>query len=384
MKILLSALSFPTQELQVTAFIEVLAKELVRQDVEVTVLAPQSLTRSLRHKIPLCPQRFEIFVKTDTGVKNLLVLRPYSITLGQGRFNKLSHRIDRFVVERTIKRLSEKPDVIYSHFWWAADNVVDYAVDNRIPLFVATGEHIINIDRYIDESRIAFIKKHTSGVICVSTKNKEESIEHHLTDGNNTIVLPNAVDSTLFYPYGKKKMREELGYPQDAFIVAFCGRFSHRKGCRRLSDAITMLGDEKIKSVFIGQAAGEGLTDPICEGILHKGPLDHNIIPEYLSAADVFVLPTLAEGCSNSIVEAMSCGLPIISSDLPFNYDILNEHNSIMIDPMNVNQIANAILRIKNDYNLKANMSAASLATASELTISQRVNKIIDFIKQYS
>lgn len=380
MHLLISALSFPTPALQITAFLEVLAREMVRQGVDVTVVAPQSLTTCWKHKIPLCPQRYELSIETEAGLKKMSILRPFSLTLGQGRFNRLSHKIDRFVVHRTIKKVAPPPDIIYSHFWLAAENVVDYAVNNHIPLFVATGEHKINIDRDLDDKRIAFIRENTNGVICVSTKNKVESIEHRLTDGRNAIVLPNAVDNSLFYQHNKKEMREKLGFPQDVFIVAFCGRFSHRKGCRRLSDAITMLGDRQIKSVFIGQAVGEGLADPVCEGILHKGPLNHHVIPEYLSAADVFVLPTLAEGCSNSIVEAMSCGLPIISSDMPFNYDVLDDGNAILVDPMKVEEIAKAISKIKENKELREQMSMLSLKKAGELGIEKRVEKILAFV----
>ncbi len=68
------------------------------------------------------------------------------------------------------------------------------------------------------------------------------------------------------------------------------------------------------------------------------------MIPNYICASDVFVLPTTAEGCCNAIIEAMGCGLPIVSSDRAFNYDILNEENSILVDPESVDEIDNAII----------------------------------------
>lgn len=148
----------------------------------------------------------------------------------------------------------------------------------------------------------------------------------------------------------------------------------------RVSEAIKRLDDDSIKSVFIGgQVEGKKL-DPDCKGIIFKGTLKHNQIPEYLSAADVFVLPTLAEGCSNSIVEALSCGLPIISSNLLFNHDILNSKNSIMIDPTSIDDIMSAIMKIKNNTKLANALRTGAIETAKALTIENRVKAITDFI----
>ena len=97
--------------------------------------------------------------------------------------------------------------------------------------------------------------------------------------------------------------------------------------------------------------------------------------------ADIFVLPTLHEGCCNAIIEAMACGLPIVSSNLPFNWDVLNDNNSILINPMNIDEIAEAIRILKEDPVKRDAMSKASLETASNLTIDKRVDKIFSFIE---
>ena len=92
------------------------------------------------------------------------------------------------------------------------------------------------------------------------------------------------------------------------------------------------------------------------------------------------MLPTLAEGCCNAIVEAMSCGLPIISSNLSFNWDVLDDNNSIMVDPNDVNAIAKAIEQLRDDKELRSRMAASSLEKAKSLTIDQRARGIIDFL----
>ena len=101
-----------------------------------------------------------------------------------------------------------------------------------------------------------------------------------------------------------------------------------------------------------------------------------------LSAADVFVLPTLSEGCCNAIIEAMACGLPIISSNLPFNDDILWDDNSIRIDPMNIDDIRNAISLLKEDQQMRENFSKASLKHAASLNIEKRAKNILEFMSE--
>ena len=102
------------------------------------------------------------------------------------------------------------------------------------------------------------------------------------------------------------------------------------------------------------------------------------------NAADVFVLPTQAEGCCNAIIEAMACGLPIISSNLPFNWDVLNDTNSIMINPDNVQEIADSIRELKDNPARREKMKVAALETAATLTIGQRAQNIIQFIDSYT
>ena len=77
----------------------------------------------------------------------------------------------------------------------------------------------------------------------------------------------------------------------------------------------------------------------------------------------------------------MSCGLPIISSNLPFNWDVLDDSNSIMVDPNNVGAIADAIVKLRDDNSLRENLAASSLKKAQALTIDQRAKRIIEFIE---
>jgi glycosyltransferase involved in cell wall biosynthesis len=208
----------------------------------------------------------------------------------------------------------------------------------------------------------------------------KESIGLGLTTEQKCLLAPNSINNNLFKVMNKSACRKQLGFPQDIFIVAFVGWFKHIKGPKRIAAALDSIEEgENVYSIFIGAGKKE---EPQCKNIIFKGRLMHDEVPVYLNAADVFVLPTLNEGCCNSIVEAMACGLPIISSNLPFNWDILSENNSILIDPNNINEIAHAIVSLRDDKDLRNSLSQGSLKTAMDLTIDKRAAKIEAFIKE--
>ena len=169
-----------------------------------------------------------------------------------------------------------------------------------------------------------------------------------------------------------------MGIQDNDFVVGFVGQFVPRKGALRICKALKQLDDLNIKAIFIGS----GTENPEYDGIVCKGRVPHEQIANYLYACDVYVMPTENEGCSNAIIEAMACGLPIISTDAPFNYDILNKNNSILIDCHSINQIANAISLLKTNLELRKELSSGAKITAKELSIDKRAEKILSFIKE--
>ena len=244
-------------------------------------------------------------------------------------------------------------------------------------MFVATGECSFDEKNVPLKNDVAF-HNYVSGVVCVSSKNKKMSLEMGLTTEEKCLVVPNAINNSSFYKMDKRNVREKYGFPQKAFIVAFIGWFDDRKGSKRLSNAIKEINNLNIYSIFIGN----GSEEPDCDNILFKGNVKHEEICSLLNCADIFVLPTLAEGCCNAIIEAMACGIPIVSSNCDFNDDILDETNSLRVNPTSVEEIATAIKRLYEDKNLRLSLGKGALAKSATLSIEKRARIICKFIEK--
>lgn len=291
----------------------------------------------------------------------------------------LNSRAPMLAFERVMKQIKVDIDVIYCHFFKEGVIAYRYAQKNKIPLFIATGESkIAEIKKPYLGYRIEDMVEYTSGIICVSTKNKNEAVNLGYAKEIKCRVIPNGVDLNLFKPHNKNESRKELSICENDFILICVGNFVERKGQTRIIKALERIDNPNIRLILIGTGEIEDNKNVV----LFKGFVNHDSIPKYLSAADCFILPTRWEGCCNSIIEAMACRLPIISSNREFNWDILNDENSILINPDDIEEISKAINYIYNNPIIRERMAIKALADSRKLSIEKRAQYILDFINE--
>ena len=370
MRICIISTDYPEEGRPVFTFVKNIVDALADRGNECIVIAPFSVTKNkCLHKI------YETYTTAKGSVVE--VWRPNYLSLSNLKLMgcNISGLMHKQAVNRALKKIKKKPDVMYCHFWISGLEGYPFAKKHNIPLFVASGES--EIPQSVMNDKYKDFYDYVSGVICVSTKNKEESIVNGLTIAEKCVVIPNAINNNIFKKFDKSKCRKKLGINNNQFVVISTGAFINRKGTNRISSAISKISDD-VYTIFIGS----GPETPTCKNILFQGRVENKDIPTYLNAADVFVLPTLREGCCNAIIEAMACGLPIISSDKSFNWDILNDENSILVDPMDINKIAEAIDILKKNSDLRNKLGYGSLATVQDLTIEKRAEKIDNYIKE--
>lgn len=374
MRICVVSTGYPSKDGVRYAFVEQLVNAFVLQGNECIVIAPV-------HRADLKANRIDApeYDEKKVGEQVVRVFRPRYYLRNINLFGLSTTRWDaRRVLEDTIRKKNLKFDCFYCHFFSNGILAWRFARKNHIPLFIATGESVINPHFMFASLTFSWEKfrNDTNGVICVSTKNLEEAVSLRYADKEKCKVFPNGVNES-FRPLNKEQTRKTLGLPLDKFIIICVGSFIHRKGQMRIIQALDKLGNNEIAALFIG--SGDEIDSR--DYILYKGSVPHDQLPVYLNAADVFVLPTLKEGCCNAIVEAMACGLPIISSDRSFNWDILDASNSLMIEPESIDDISAAVAKLYKNKKLASRLSEGALLKAKSLTVFERAKQITDFIK---
>jgi teichuronic acid biosynthesis glycosyltransferase TuaC len=366
--------SYPTKRTILFVFVDQLCRAFADEGIQVTVIAPQSITRNIIHGEHFSKLHTQII--TNKG-NTFELYRPMYFSFGNGRFNKMTISSFNGAVKRVFEGFKTKPEVCYGHFWSSIYALYPLAKKYGLPLYGASGEErVANYDFY-KTSQKKELADYLNGLINVSTKNRDECVSLGLVNMTKTHTIPNAVDLELFRSRDRISTRERMGIKSTDFVVVFVGQFVYRKGTLRLSEALKLLNDENIKAIFIGS----GIENPDYEHIIWKGRIEHMDIPNFLYASDVFVLPTENEGCSNAVIEAMACSLPIISTDAQFNYDILNESNSLLVDCHDISQIAMAIKKIKDNPNLRNELSKGARKVANSLSIDKRAEKILSLIR---
>ena len=279
-------------------------------------------------------------------------------------------------VKEVINKEHIKFDCIYSHFvGTSAIAATTIGAYYKVPTFAAAGEsEFKDFYSYDHEKTITALNKLT-GIISVSTENKKILISNNVLDNSKIKVFPNGVDTDVFYPRDKEKSREIFGFNKGDFIIGFVGHFIERKGPLRLQKSVT---HSDIKIAY----AGKGEQVPVGNNIIYKETVSPVRMPDFLSSVDLFVLPTQNEGCCNSIIEALACGVPVISSDLAFNDDILDDSCSLRVDPNNINQIKKAIDTVFFDKNEYALLKEGALKKGQTLSLERRAINIINWMQE--
>jgi glycosyltransferase involved in cell wall biosynthesis len=179
-------------------------------------------------------------------------------------------------------------------------------------------------------------------------------------------VLPNGVDSKHYYPLdktAKAALRAELGWKDDAIIFLYAGRFSWEKRLPWFLNLWLEASGNNSAAVLVGDGPERAAIEEVAArsaGRVKVLPSREDVGNMYLGA-DVFVLPSVSEGLSNALLEAMSSGLAPLGSRVGGTAEtIADGRTGLLFERDDEGGLKDAVRRLSSEMGLAARLGAAA------------------------
>jgi glycosyltransferase involved in cell wall biosynthesis len=210
-----------------------------------------------------------------------------------------------------------------------------------------------NIYKQLIKKITKYIGKKVDKIICVNEDYIPIFEKWNIPDGK-LVFIPNGVDIKRFSP-GKSKINERF---KNKKIILYFGRLHYQKNVELLVRSFSLIKDKikDVKLIIVGTGNQynklKRMTDNN-QDIVMTGFVSDKELVEYMRAADVVVFPSRGENASFTIMEAMACGLPVVSSDVGNAKKILGDDRGILMKDYTEKEIADICTRVISDEKLK-------------------------------
>lgn len=254
-----------------------------------------------------------------------------------------------------------KPDIVISYLPSINISMCLARIFYSCLLIVSERSHTITFDW---KTKLRYNLYRMADWIVPNSFSEADNISEHFAFLKRKIhAIPNFVDVEYFHPNSNQ--------PNNEVPTFLCvGRLIPSKNVLCLIDAVKLLVDKNIKLKFywVGKQYDKKYLLEVqnkieqynLDNIFYLKDQTENILEEY-QQADYFCLPTLYEGYPNVICEAMSCGLPIVCSNVyEISKIVIEGENGYLFNPNSVEEIKDSIIKILSLDNLSLNMMKES------------------------
>ena len=206
----------------------------------------------------------------------------------------------------------------------------------------------------------------------VVTAGSKESFDYYKKFGKNVILIPNGIDIKNL-PIGVNKLYENQ--------VIFVGRLSKEKGIDTIIEMTKKLSDE-IHLVFVGSGPEENKIIELSnnmKNIHYLGFQSREKTIPLIRGSNILIQPSLAEGISATLLEAMACKTPVIVTRVGGNLELFeNEKNGILIEPNNHQELLSAIESLLKNHQKSKSISDNAYDTVKNYDWSKIGKKYLD------
>lgn len=188
-------------------------------------------------------------------------------------------------------------------------------------------------------------------------------------------------------PLSKQEARAVFGLPSDIFLVGNIGRLVEQKNQMFLVELLArvppvhlvILGRGELRDALLSRAEALGVKDrlTILPGIVREQ------VPDILAALDLFALPSLEEGQSIAMLEALGLGVPFIGNDVPTISDVLNTGNGSagIVLPLALDRWQEEITRLVSSPAALEQLATAACAQGQRFSVDTMVDRYLDVAK---
>lgn len=212
-------------------------------------------------------------------------------------------------------------------------------------------------------------------VVAVSETTRREILLHTPVDPERILVVHEGVDHERFHPPTdgeveafRRKHRAERPW------IAFLGTLEPRKNVTRLVEAFTRMASDFPLDLLLGGQTGwasdvleEALRAAPPGRVRRLGYLLDDELRSFLGGAEAVCYPSIAEGFGLPVVEAMACGVPVVTAGISATAEVAGDA-AVLVDPFDVRSIEGGLRRVLGDADLRARLVAAGKARAATFT----------------
>ncbi len=295
------------------------------------------------------------------------------LNLPGARFHPISCYTMYYGIQPVLNSLMEKfkPDILHTNTA-TPDGFVGVLIKKKykIPLISSLRGSDINIYPHRDKFTMLLTKKVISDsdqVISVS-KDLSATAEKITSPKKKIKVIYNGCDLNIFSfnKHFRLLIRKKLNISDKAKVIIFIGQVEKSKGVYELIKSFNDLAQKysDLHLIIAGNRLEEPSLDYLVSGNLKNrihfaGRQPYKEIPHFLSAADVFVLPSYNEGLPNVVLEAMACGLPVVATKVGGIPEAVEHGKSgFLVNKKDVKSLTNYINILLNDEDLAIKMGA--------------------------
>jgi glycosyltransferase involved in cell wall biosynthesis len=244
------------------------------------------------------------------------------------------------------------PDVA-CNFWLYPEGYATVAVARKlgIPALVCSiGSDLNRIADPVSRWLTRLAMNRATFVLTKSEHLRQQAIRMGI-NARKVRTIRNGCDPRVFHLADRSAARAQLAIDEKDELVLFVGRLDTAKGIIELLEAFASLASRRpnLRLAFVGDGPGREqlrckVKDLALEGRVRLADAcPSERVPRWLAAASVLALPSYAEGCPNVVIEALSCGRPVIATNVGGIPELVNEKSGILVAPRDSRALALAI-----------------------------------------